>query len=595
MDLPDFLARLERVKKSPNGEWSARCPAHHDRSPSLSVTEQSGRILVNCHAGTPCTAEQIVAALGLTLRDLFTEPREREQRRIEATYDYLDEHGKLLFQTVRFAPKDFAQRRPDGNGDWIWNLEGVHRVLYRLPEVLRTDGVIVVEGEKDAETARRLGFVATCNPLGAGKWRSEFSQALQGKEVVISPDADESGRRHGQEIAHSLLYRAREIKILELPGAKDLSDWVEKGGTTEALCHLLAECPLWVETEKAGKPKLLIQAYEAHEFRTVHFSDNGRPLLPPFIECQGRGLIIGDPKTLKSMLAFCLAYEASCGLQPLGLDKYPPPQPIRTLYGQLEDRRGETQKRYDNFVRSHGDREPEPGMLHIVARQSLNLMETGSRSAFEKLLAARKPQLTILDVMRKLFPGDPSNPPEVRAFLDYLDEIIERFETALLLVHYTPKNSTKTTASGTSYLDGWPELILHVHHKRQTNKCTMAQVSFVTRGEEIPPLTVIYDPHSSPILSAHASDSLALEHLRLARRFLGAAFGIRDVAEVLSCTYDWARHWITDWQEEGLLRIAARTGRGGTKRFSFVPLPGEKRPEPPGKQVSQSMTPPWPW
>src|SRR5262249_8439441 len=89
---------------------------------------------------------------------------------IVATYDYADETGKLLFQTVRYYHKNFAQRRPDGNGGWIWNLEGVRRVLYRLPEVTAAQTVCIAEGEKDAENLRTLGFVATTNPMGAGKW-----------------------------------------------------------------------------------------------------------------------------------------------------------------------------------------------------------------------------------------------------------------------------------------------------------------------------------------------------------------------------------------------------------------------------------------
>jgi len=63
------------------------------------------------------------------------------EKRIIATYDYKDESGKLLYQAVRYEPKDFRQRRPDGKGGWIWNLEGVRRVLYRLEELLRA-GVV---------------------------------------------------------------------------------------------------------------------------------------------------------------------------------------------------------------------------------------------------------------------------------------------------------------------------------------------------------------------------------------------------------------------------------------------------------------------
>ncbi|MBA7632893.1 hypothetical protein ES703_40449 [subsurface metagenome] len=58
---------------------------------------------------------------------------------IVATYDYRDESGELLYQVVRYEPKDFRQRRPDGKGGWIWNLNNTRRVLYRLQELLTAD------------------------------------------------------------------------------------------------------------------------------------------------------------------------------------------------------------------------------------------------------------------------------------------------------------------------------------------------------------------------------------------------------------------------------------------------------------------------
>src|SRR5262245_61385785 len=95
---------------------------------------------------------------------------------INATYEYNDVDGQLLFQVVRYQPKDFKQRRPDGQGAWIWNLDGGHPVLYRLPELSTADPskpVLIPEGEKDVETLRALGLVGTTNPGGAGKWKSE--------------------------------------------------------------------------------------------------------------------------------------------------------------------------------------------------------------------------------------------------------------------------------------------------------------------------------------------------------------------------------------------------------------------------------------
>jgi hypothetical protein len=68
----DFLARVKRVHRNGRG-YTGCCPAHDDRSPSLSICEgDDGRILVKCFAG--CTPEQIVAVLGLKMSDLFTRP-----------------------------------------------------------------------------------------------------------------------------------------------------------------------------------------------------------------------------------------------------------------------------------------------------------------------------------------------------------------------------------------------------------------------------------------------------------------------------------------------------------------------------------------
>ena len=118
-----------------------------------------------------------------------------------ATYDYTDESGNLLYQTCRYQPKDFRQRRPDGKGGWINNLQGVRRVLYRLPEVLKAQTVCVPEGEKDCDNLAKFGFVATTNPLGAGKWRDEYSETLRGKDVIVFGDVgddDGAGEKHTQ-------------------------------------------------------------------------------------------------------------------------------------------------------------------------------------------------------------------------------------------------------------------------------------------------------------------------------------------------------------------------------------------------------------
>jgi hypothetical protein len=144
-----------------------------------------------------------------------------------ATYDYSDESGNLLYQTCRYQPKDFRQRRPDGKGGWIWNLDGARRVLYRLPEVLKAQTVCLAEGEKDCDDLVKLGFVATTNPLGAGKWRDEYSETLLGKHVVIFGDEDEAGEKHVERVIESLVGKVNSIKHVTLPdGFLDVSDYI---------------------------------------------------------------------------------------------------------------------------------------------------------------------------------------------------------------------------------------------------------------------------------------------------------------------------------------------------------------------------------
>jgi hypothetical protein len=166
-------------------------------------------------------------------------------RRVLATYPYHDESGTLLYEVVRYEPKDFRQRKADGT----WHLDGVRRVLYRLAELMKAETVYIVEGEKDVDTLRGIGLTATCNPGGAGKWRADYVEAFNAHQhVVILPDNDEPGRKHAQQVAESLYGKVVSLKVLDLPGlpAKgDVSDWLATGGTWQQLEALVSSTPGW--------------------------------------------------------------------------------------------------------------------------------------------------------------------------------------------------------------------------------------------------------------------------------------------------------------------------------------------------------------
>lgn len=199
--------------------WMAKCPAHDDQVPSLSIKESEGRLLVHCHAG--CQQDLVIDAL--KARGLWPETGRHIQQQI--IYEYTDEQGLPLFEVVRFYPKDFRFRRLGPGKEYIWNLDGARRVLYHLPEVIAAPELFLVEGEKDVETLRKWGLTATTVPGGAGKWRSEYAGYFSHKAVTILPDCDEPGRKHALTIAQSLLGISARVRILELPHGKDVTEW----------------------------------------------------------------------------------------------------------------------------------------------------------------------------------------------------------------------------------------------------------------------------------------------------------------------------------------------------------------------------------
>ncbi len=164
------------VKKIGGDEWQALCPFHADSKPSLSINAKTGAYF--CHG---CGKKggflhfyaklnglddrrDFPKILSAIARDFGIETEEVKARLVK-TYDYTDEAGNLLFQVCRYEPKSFKQRAPSGPGRWDYRLNGVRRVLYRLPEVLKAEEVLIVEGEKDADTVAALGFTATTSPM----------------------------------------------------------------------------------------------------------------------------------------------------------------------------------------------------------------------------------------------------------------------------------------------------------------------------------------------------------------------------------------------------------------------------------------------
>jgi hypothetical protein len=245
----DFIAK--RVNGEIRGNQVA-CPGpgHSPRDRSLCIKIEPGApggLIVYSHA-----QDDNLKCKDFVLRQLGMEafrPRHtgaNSNQKIVATYDYQDADGKLLYQVVRYDPKDFRHRMPDGNGGWL-HKGSEKRVPYRLPDLLKyPDGtVFVCEGEKDADRVASLGYCSTT----ASKWTGDCVTPLRGRDVLILEDNDETGRRKALEAANALHGVAKAIRIVQLPGlahGADVSDWLNvPSNTKEELERMAFAAAIW--------------------------------------------------------------------------------------------------------------------------------------------------------------------------------------------------------------------------------------------------------------------------------------------------------------------------------------------------------------
>ncbi|WP_169794271.1 CHC2 zinc finger domain-containing protein [Alicyclobacillus shizuokensis] len=237
-------------------QGTARCPFHDDERPSLSVNVVKG--VWKCHAGCGGgTLETLARRLGI-------EPPPSRGKRVNkeptVVYVYTAADGAPLFRVLRYGNgkgKWFIQERWE-EGRWVRGRGETPAVPYRLPDVIKTvaEGrpVLIVEGEKDADTLASLAFTATTNPAGALKWPEDddFNRYFTGADVVILPDNDDVGRRHAEHVARILSLFARRIRVVELPGLPpkgDVTDWLEAGHSVGELLALIDRVDEWKPRE----------------------------------------------------------------------------------------------------------------------------------------------------------------------------------------------------------------------------------------------------------------------------------------------------------------------------------------------------------
>lgn len=258
-----------------------------------------------------------------------------EARRAEivATYDYRNSAGDLLYQVVRFNPKTFRQRRPDGAGGWIWNLQGVTTTLYRIPELIAGlsagDTIYIVEGEKDADAICAAGGIATCNTGGAGKWRDELAgvfalHAQPGGSIRIVQDVDpetspdgkphHKGQKHARAIFESIRAAVPEsvsVTIVQgADGAHDAADHLAAGFGLDAFVTVWPEAPALLEQTPAAFKRAVLRSAIGHPESALQIaSATDAPERPP----QFRSPLRGDRKLGRMQGVVTIAGGPSAG------------------------------------------------------------------------------------------------------------------------------------------------------------------------------------------------------------------------------------------------------------------------------------------
>ncbi len=478
------LAAAGKMPRRVGSEFKALCPSHDDSSPSLQVgrgKEDKGAV-VYCHAG--CTPEMVLGAIGMTMQEAFDDYGELTRQQPTglptraaapgalATYFYEDELGHVLYRVERRANKTFTQARPDpaAPGEWIYSLGDVRRVPFHLPALRRAiqdqEPVYLVEGEKDVQTLESQGFVATCNPGGAGKWKRDYNALCTGGHFVLLPDNDPAGHDHAQQVLGALSTEARTIKLVELPDLPpkgDVTDWFEAGGTADKLRDLVAEATVLY----TNQPKVFT-AYELmkQEFTPIVMA------VPGFI-AEGLTFFVGAPKIGKSWWTLNIAIAIARGEMAMGSI---PCEQGDVLMLALEDTPRRLQRRMVVCI----GQQDGPEKLHFAT--TWPRMDAGGLDQLEEWLRDTPGRRCVfIDTLAKFKASDSGQGGQNSYGADYacvaaLKSLADEYACPIVLVHHTRKaadGDALNTVAGSVGLTGAADATCILKRPRGENKGTL--------------------------------------------------------------------------------------------------------------------------
>lgn len=404
-------------------------------------------------------------------------PPPRDYGNIVAHYNYVDEDGNLLYQVLRFDPKDFRQRRP-GTGDkrWIYKLDNTRLVLYDLPNLLESKFVFFCEGEKDALALKDIDLPATCNVMGAGKIRKQHEEhqvlnPLAGKDVFLLPHNDKPGKEHAEDVAKLLHGKAKSIKIIDLglteKGA-DVYDWIEHHDSCkkEDLLNLLRE--LVKNTPDWHPPSSFLDVNELLKLT----SENHVPIIKGgILPYQEHLLIAGASGVGKSLLRLELSIHLAMGWE--WLEKFDVPTARSVAIFQYENSVYNEQLRLKKMMDGlQIDHFPKGQIQFIDRTRRPNLSKIGDREQLEEWVKEANSEVIVYDCLSNIHSNNENDNIKMREVLDILSDIDVKCHTSSILIHHFGKEQdadnprpTISRIRGASSLQDWSSTIMAFSYK----------------------------------------------------------------------------------------------------------------------------------
>jgi hypothetical protein len=347
------------------------------------------------------------------------------------TYCYTDENGAELYQVLRYMPKTFRYRRPNGNGGFIWGIGNARRVPYRLPDILKYPDAttFICEGEKDANRVAELELTATT--AASGEWTPGMIQLLAGRDILILEDNDKTGRQKASDLATKLHGIAKSVRIVALPGLAeggDVSDYLDAGHSKDELIEQCFATPV-IETVK---PAATESPTPTTRFKLVRFGQIALQtaltyLVAGLIPRVGLIVIWGPPKCGKSFWIFDLVMHIALGWTYRG-------RKVRAgsvVYLALEGHAG-FHRRVAAFRKSHS---VVDAPFHLITTRT-DLV----RDHLVLIAAIRAESVTpaavVVDTLNRSLPGSESKDEDMGAYVKAADAIREAFDCAVIIIHH---------------------------------------------------------------------------------------------------------------------------------------------------------------